>query len=179
MTLTLATLSLILGPASVIGAMGIRTLRRIAAMRRHSSIPADWSPELSVDRYRPMFRLLDEADIRFLRSQPGATKHLVKRLRRQRYQVFQGYLASLRRDFQRGCEALMLVAVESHGDRDIVRALVVTRLKFSIALARVRFRLLLYRWNIASVPVGQLVGLFETLQLELLVLNPATSGARG
>jgi hypothetical protein len=74
---------------------------------------------------------------------------------------------------------LMLVAVQSESDRrDILRALLVNRMKFAMAVIRVHWRLLLYHWNLARVPVGHLLGLFESLQLELLALDPAGVHAR-
>jgi hypothetical protein len=126
-----------------------------------------------------MFRLLEEDDIRFLRSQPGATPALVRRLRRQRYQVFRGYLQSLERDFLLAFEALMLVMVHSQTDRrDIVRALIASRVKFSAGVFRVRCRLFLYRWDVGQDSVAHLVSLFEGLQLELLALVPDPDNAR-
>jgi hypothetical protein len=104
---------------------------------------------------------------------------LVKRLRRQRYQVFRSYLGSLQRDFSRGCEMLTFLLLQSQSDRrDVFRALLLSRLKFSLAVVRVHWRLLLYRWDIAPVPAGLLMGLFECLRLELFALNPAAGGTR-
>jgi hypothetical protein len=176
MTLTLATLTILLTPAVAIIAVYILVRRQIANLRRRLSFPPDWTPELSVDRYRPMFRLLADDDLGFLRSQPGATPALVARLRRQRYQVFLGYLRCLQRDFHQACEALVLVAVQSQTDRqDILRALMVSRVKFSIGFIRVRCRLVLYRWNVGQESVANLVNLFEGLQLELLVISEPTA----
>jgi hypothetical protein len=176
MTLTLATLTILLAPAVVIIALHLLVRRQIANLRRRPSFPPDWTPDLSVDRYRPMFRLLANDDLCFLRSQPGATPALVARLRRQRYQVFLGYLRSLQRDFHQACEALVLVAVQSQTDRqDILRALIFTRMKFTIGCLRVRCLLLLYRWNVGQEPVANLVNLFERLQLELLAFAEPTA----
>jgi len=172
MTLTLATL-IIFAPAVVLIAVCILEHRQIAAFRRRLAVPLNWTPEFSVDRYRPMFRLLEDDDIRFLRSQPGATPALVKRLRRQRYQVFRGYLRSLESDFRQAVDGLTMVMLHSPSDRrDIARALIVSRVKFSIGVFRVRCRLSLYRWNVGHEPVAHLVSLFEGLQLELLALAP-------
>jgi hypothetical protein len=173
MTLTLATLVIFLVPALLIIAVYFLVRQQICALRRRPTMPLDWAPELSVDRYRPMYRLLADDDIRFLSTQPGATPALVKRLRRQRYQVFRGYLRGLQCDFRQACDALLLLAMHSQTDRgDIIRALVVSQMKFSIGMFRVRCRLLLYRWNMGHEPVAALVDLFERLQLELLALTP-------
>src|ERR1700730_11642950 len=74
------------------------------ALRRASSacqLPAtiDWIDELSVERYRPILRLLGGEDFRFLRDQPGCTAAMVTRLRAQRCQIFKGYLRDLQGDF--------------------------------------------------------------------------------
>ncbi len=172
MTLTLATVLILLAPALVLIAVYFLVRQQIAVLRRRHTVPMDWTPELCVDRYRPMFRLLEEDDIRFLSTQPGATPALVKRLRRQRYQVFQGYLSALQGDFRLACEALMLLAMQSPTDRvDIIRPLLISQIKFSIGILRVRCGLLLYRWNVGQKPVANLVDLFEALQLELLALD--------
>jgi hypothetical protein len=169
----LATITILLTPAVLIIAAFILITSQIAVLRRGLSLPLDWTPELSVDRYRPMLRLLADDDVHFLRSQPGVTPALVKRLRRQRYQVFQGYLASLQRDFQQACEALSHLAITSQTDRrDLLGALFASRVKFAIGVFRVRCRLVLYRWDVGEEPVARLVNLFEGLQLELLALVP-------
>jgi hypothetical protein len=176
MTLTLATLTILFAPAVAFIGVYILIRRQISNLRRRISVPSDWTPELSVDRYRPMFRLLADDDLRFLRSQPGATPALIARLRQQRYQVFLGYLRSLQRDFHQACEALALVAIQSQTDRrDILCALMVNRMKFAVGFFRVRCRLLMYRWNIDQEPVANLVNLFEGLQLELLALAEPTA----
>jgi hypothetical protein len=80
MTLTLATLMALLAPAIGLTAVWTLLYHHIATLRRRTSLlPMDWVLDLSVDRYRPMFRLLEQEDIRFLRSQPGATPALVRR----------------------------------------------------------------------------------------------------
>jgi len=173
------TLIFLIAPALVISALSILISRRLSALQRGPDVPRDWTLELSVERYQPMLRLLSEDDICFLRSQPGGSSALVKRLRRQRYQVFRSYLGSLQRDFHRGCEMLTFLLLQSQSDRrDVFRALFFSRLKFSLAVLRVHWRLLLYRWDIAPVPASLLMGLFECLRLELFALNPAAEGAR-
>lgn len=178
MTLALTTPAVLLTPTIVLIALWALVRLQITALRRRSTLPLEWTPVLCVDRYRPMFRLLDDDDVRFLRSQPGATPAMVKRLRRQRCQVFRGYLRSLERDFALVYEALMLIMVHSQSDRrDLIRTILVSRLKFTIAIYRVRCRLFLYRWDVGHESVANILGLFEGLQLELLALAPTPDGA--
>ena len=56
--------------------------------------------ELSVDRYRPMLRLLNDDDLRFLRVQPGFTPDMARSYARQRCKIFRGYLKCLETDFR-------------------------------------------------------------------------------
>src|SRR3954470_24427366 len=64
-------------------------------------VTAEWISDLSTERYKPMLRLLDSADIQFLRSQPGYTRKMESTLRMQRSQVFKSYLKCLNTNFQR------------------------------------------------------------------------------
>src|SRR5690349_22619401 len=82
---------------------------RLGARPDELPVTADWIDELSLDRYRPMLRLLDEDDFRELKGQPGFTPKMAATLRRQRCQIFRGYLRSLRSDYSRVCLALKLV----------------------------------------------------------------------
>lgn len=177
MTFSLAIPAALFLAAMAIFAAAILIRRQIAAMQRHCSGPLHWTADLSVERYRPMLRLLDGDDFRFLRTQPGVTTALIHRLRKQRCQVFRGYLRCLQQDFTRASYALMMVLVESQSDRrDLIPTLIGGRLKFAAGIFRLRCRLVLYRWNVGQEPVARLVHRFEVLQLELLALTPTGDG---
>src|ERR1019366_4989261 len=92
----------------------LRSLR-LAAGRL--PVTTDWLDDLSTERYRPMLRLLDEEDLRFLRTQPGFTPKMAAKFRAQRCRILQGYLRSMQVDFGRICTALKLVMTESQQDR--------------------------------------------------------------
>jgi hypothetical protein len=96
---------------SVLGclAVGAALVFVIHMVARPGSLPvtADWIDELSMDRYRPMLRLLDEREFQELRSHPGFTPQMASQLRRQRCRIFRGYLRSLSGDFSRVCMALL------------------------------------------------------------------------
>ena len=152
--------------------------RRTLALRRRC-MPDEWTPDLPLDRYRPMFRLLDPAEFRYLRAQPGATTALVSRFRRQRCELFRQYLGSMQRDFRAASKLLMVLIVQSPSDRrDLLGAWISSQVRFTLGLYRVRCRLAFYEWNLGYEPVAQLVSLFENLQLELLALTPATATPR-
>src|SRR5262245_18245194 len=110
-------------------------VRRIASEGRDLPLTADWIDELSVERYRPMMRLLDGADLEFLRTQPGFTPKVAAKLRAQRCQIFRGYLKCLRLDFGRICGAIRICMLQSGEDRpDLAATLLRHQLLFALGL---------------------------------------------
>jgi hypothetical protein len=91
----------------------VMLIRTMGSGKQSLPVTAEWISDLSTDHYKPMLRLLDSADIEFLRGQPGYTREMESKLRAQRCQVFRGYLRSLTSDFQRVCMALKIVMVQS------------------------------------------------------------------
>src|SRR5947207_8004990 len=134
-------------------------LIRMMGTRGHSlPVTAEWISDLSTERYKPMLRLLDSADIEFLRGQPGYTSDMESKLRAQRCQVFRGYLRCLTSDFQRVCMALKTVMVASEQDRPDLAILVLQQQAlFAIIMLGVHWRILLYRLGVCSVDVTGLV----------------------
>jgi hypothetical protein len=144
------------------------------------SLPAtaEWIEELSPERYRPMMHLFDPEDLEFLRSQPGFTPQMASRLRAQRCQIFRGYLRTLDEDFQRVAAAMKLILTFSSHDRpDLASILLRQQVKFRFAMTAVQVRLFLYRWDFAPVDVTALLGIFDSMRLELQSLVPAAASA--
>src|SRR5216684_3763415 len=107
-------------------------------------VTAEWIADLSLERYKPMLRLLDSADIEFLRGQPGYTRDMESKLRTQRCQVFRGYLRALTSDFQRVCMALKIVMTQSEQDRpDLANALLHQQVLFAVGILGIHCRLFL------------------------------------
>lgn len=137
-------------------------------------VTADWIEELSLDRYRPMQRMLDEEEFRSLRTQPGVSPRMAARLRRERCRIFRGYLRSLRTDFARVCLALKLLMMQASEDRpDLAEVLVRTQIAFAWSVLLVQVRVTLFRYGIGKVSLGNLLSLFDGLRLELRTLVPA------
>jgi len=137
-------------------------------------VTAEWIDELSIERYRPMMRLLDGEDLEFLGSQPGFAPRMAAKLRLQRCQIFRGYLRCLNLDFKRVCTALKVLMLQSRHDRpDLASALVRQQLMFAFGMTMVQSRLFLYRWGVCGVDVTSLVKIFEAMRLELRSLVPA------
>jgi hypothetical protein len=150
-------------------------VRKVAFTGSSLPLTAEWIDELSIERYRPMMRLLDSGDLEFLRSQPGFTPRMATKLRVQRCQIFRGYLRCLNGDFQRVCAAIKVLMLQSRHDRpDLASVLVQHQAMFACGMATVYFRLFLYRWGVCGVDVTSLVKMFDLMRLELRGLVPAT-----
>ena len=150
-------------------------LIRMMAPGGHSlPVTAEWITDLSTERYKPMMRLLNSADIAFLRSQPGYTRRMEATLRMQRCQVFRGYLRCLNSDFQRVCMALKIVMAQSQNDRaDLASVLMHQQMMFATGMLAIHFRLVLFRWGIGTVDVTSLVRIFDGMRAELCTLVPS------
>ena len=149
-------------------------VRKLAFQGSNLPVTAEWIDELSIERYRPMMRLLDGEDVAFLRSQPGFTPKMATKLRQQRCQIFRGYLRCLNNDFGRVCSAIKLVMLQSKHDRpDLATALIRHQAMFACGMMLVYCRLTLYRWGVCGVDVAGLVKIFDVMRLELRTLVPA------
>ena len=138
-------------------------------------VTAEWISDLSAERYKPMMRLLDSADIAFLRGQPGYTRSMETKLRTQRCQIVRGYLRCLNSDFQRVTTALKIVMTQSKRDRpDLAGVLMHQQMLFASGMAAIHFRLVLYRCGICNVDVTSLVRAFDGMRIELCNLVPSS-----
>src|SRR5271155_3739127 len=130
-------------------------IRKVGSSGSELPVTSEWIDDLSLDRYRPMLRMLDGSDIAFLRSQPGFTQDMAKKLRAQRTQFFRGYLRSLETDFGRVCAAIKLVLLQSKHDRpELAETLLRQQVTFACAMLSVRGHLVLYSLGICSVEVS-------------------------
>jgi hypothetical protein len=155
---------------------GITFLLRKVSLSRASPATAEWLDELSLDRYRPMLRLLDADDLDFLSSQPGVTPGMVAALRVQRTRIFRGYLKSLEADFARVCFAIKLLMVQSKCDRpDLAGALVHQQTRFALAVLMVNVRVLLYRYGLSTGSAQDLIQIFDSMRMELRTLMPLSA----
>jgi hypothetical protein len=100
--------------------------------------PLEWLEEFSSARYGPMERLLASEDYTFLATQPGYTKSIARRLRKQRVGIFQSYLASMIRDFHRLTRIARVAAAYATEDQS----------GFEAALWRLRFG---FYWSVIGV----------------------------
>jgi hypothetical protein len=126
------------------------------------------------DRYRPMLRLLSDADMDFAAKSPI----LRKKMRTRRREMFRGYLRCLTRDYVGLLSSLRRIMVESDVDRpDLAKALAKNRAMFALALCRIEIHLQLHALGIGKVDVSGLVGALDALRGAVSVMTPATGSA--
>ncbi len=161
-----------------LGAGLVFLVRRLACPAVVLPATLDWIEELSTERYRPMLRLLNGEELRYLSTQPGYSPKLAAEFRRQRCEIFRGYLRSLSRDFNRVSTALKLLMVQASADRpDLAASLVRSRVAFTFALIAAHVHLQLYSLGIGTVNPSQLLRLFDGMRLELRTLVPCELSA--
>ena len=137
-----------------------------------------WIDEFSVERYRPMLRVLDGTDPRFLCPHSSVRPNFVAHFRREQCRILRGYLRSLTMDFTRVLTALKLVMAQASIDRpDLASLLIRSQATFAVCIVMAQVQLMLYRIGIGTVNIGELLKVFEGMRLELRTLIPRTLGS--
>ncbi|MEO8593746.1 MAG: hypothetical protein ABI759_10510 [Candidatus Solibacter sp.] len=153
-------------------------VRRLGVEIQMLPVTTDWLSELSVDRYRPMMRLLDASDFLYLRQQKGFTPEMGRRLRKQRAAAFEGYLRLLQVDFKRVATALDLILAQSGHDRpELASVLLHRRFVFACRVVEAQVRLTLFRFGWDGLDGAELIRMFDGMRLELRELVPASAFA--
>jgi hypothetical protein len=161
-------LAVLLGVAAAI----LLLVRRLTAPSSVSECDPEWVANFSMTTYRPMLRLLDEEDFRFLASQPGVSAGTIRELRRERRRVFRAYLRNMVRDFHRLHLAARMSLLYATEDRsDLAQALFRQRITFTGAVLQVEFRLMLHAAGVAPVDVTGLIGALDSMRLNVSRLN--------
>jgi hypothetical protein len=161
--------------AVALGALALVRMRRRGVDR---SLAADlnWIEDFSIDKYRPMQRLLLDDDLEFLRRQPGYRPYMADQLRRERCRVFRTYLGALRRDFDRIYFAAKEAVLHSPEGVDLCGALARHRAVFLYAMACVQLRLVMYRFGWSHVDVSALIGALDEIMTDVRALRPVLRG---
>jgi hypothetical protein len=120
-----------------------------------------WLDEFSLDKYRPLERLFDSADLAFVAAHPGYTASLGRKLASSRRAAARLYLAELTVDFD-GLFRLgrQMVAGAREDRSDLASTLFQQWLAFHLRVLSLRLRLRLAPLGLA--PRGR-VGLLEAL----------------
>jgi hypothetical protein len=134
---------------------------RLATTAKNGSIDSEWCRDFSIDRYRPMERLLFQGDWAFLASQPGFCTSIARRLKSQRRRLLRQYLRGLGRDFEKLYRAAKLLLLHSPEDRpDLAMVLLKQRWIFRCNVAALHCRLILQPIGLPEVDLG---GFLEAL----------------
>jgi hypothetical protein len=132
-----------------------------------NSVSGEVVQEYSAERYRPLFRLLDESDSDFIRAGLPEQSRKLRRFRAGRRSLFRVYLRDLGADHSRIVGAIRQLLVDSQVDRpDLAIALYRCQFMFRLAMASIEFKLLCHAMGIGTVDVRSLVVAVEGLQLQ-------------
>jgi len=160
----------------VLGLVFVALFRSVGSRGRKSVMPADWDSIFSPSRYKPMERLLDPTDYRFLESQPAYSRKMARRVRSNRIDTFRGYARCLARDYSRVSAAVRVLMVHAPVDRSALAGLLLKqRLEFSFNMASLEGRLFLHSLGLTAptVDVRSMVESLDTLCAQLRALAPA------
>jgi len=118
----------------------------------------EWVAEFTPARYRPMERLLSEADFKFLSERTGIDAAAINRLKAERRRIFRSYLGLMNRDFTRLQTIGRLMVLYSPTDRsDLAEALIRQQLRFRLLWISMHARLVLHAADIGTLEMGSLL----------------------
>ncbi len=156
----------------LLGFAGVMIRRRAAS--QSDGPDWNWARDFSIDKYRPMQRLLSQEDYTFLKSQPGYHPSMARTLRSSRRQAFRSYMSSLRHDFDRLYLSAKFAVLHSDTDQsELVTAIFKQRVIFYSALCLIEVRLGLYTLGIGSVDIRPVLGALEAVRDATRVLQPS------
>ena len=166
---------MILCTCSVAGVAVALAVRKVASPKSAHPLTVEWLEELSVERYRPMLRLLDDRDVRALERR-DIEPEKVAAFRRERTRIFREYLKRLHGDFASICLALKVVMLQAEVDRpDLASTLVRAQMRFALGIITVQAHVVLYELGIGNVDIRGLLTLFDSMRLELRTLTPESA----
>jgi hypothetical protein len=152
--------------------------RRLSSRPQEFAAPGNWDSIFAASRYKPMERLLDPVDYRYVQSQAGYSRRILRRLRARRVEIFRGYMRCLGRDFSRVSSALKLLMVHGSVDRSALAGLLLKqRLLFSMHMMSIETRLVLHTFGL-GVPVIDVQSLVEALDMLRTQLQVLAAGAQ-
>jgi hypothetical protein len=147
----------------LLGIAFIALFRQLASGKGSLETTGDLENIFVPSRYKPMERLLEPADQRFLASHPGYNRGMARRFRANRVEIFRGYARCLGRDFARVSNALKVLMIHAPADRSaLVGMLVKQRLMFSMNMMSLEMRLTMHSFGF-SAPTVDVRSLVEAL----------------
>jgi hypothetical protein len=149
-----------------------RILRKLYKNPSVEELTPEWAESFSVSYYAPMVGLLSDEDFQFLARQPGFDFALRRKLRKERLQIFRGYLRKLVCDFNRLHLAIRLsIARQPRDHSALVTQLIWLKVRFSISLLRVEVSYLLCWMGVRTIHVGSLVSYLEEMSAKFQAIS--------
>jgi hypothetical protein len=136
------------------------------------------SGEPLADHYRPLGRLLQKTDWKYLAAQPGMTQARIRQFQAQRRKLFRQYLSSLISDFGSLCFLVRALMVQSAVDRpDLHQSLSSIRTAFYKSVVAIHFHLLIHAAGFSNITieVGELTRAIEALSAQARMLQLSSS----
>jgi len=158
----------------IVLAAGSGILMLAARMRLLDSVAQSNRPLADAERYRPMLRLLSDADLKFTARDPA----LRAKVAAGRRELFRAYVRCLTKDYGSLLGSIRRLMVESGVDRpDLAKALAKNRLVFAMALCRIELHLRLHALGLSNVDVSGLVEALDGLRATVNVMTPMAAAA--
>jgi len=150
---------------------------RLISRDRIHVLPGDLESILSPGRYRPMERLLAEADQKLLEA--SGDPALQRKFRKIRVKICRGYMQQLSDDFNSICKAIKMLLVTSKLDRpQLAGRLMREQLVFILAMMELEVKLVLHSAGLTRVDVKAVTQSLETVRGQLQLLVAAAEPAR-
>jgi hypothetical protein len=140
----------------------------------------DWEGIFSPSRYKAMERLLEGTDQNFLRSHPGVSPGMERKLRRTRVKLFRSYMHQLSDDFHRICKALKILMIHSPVERNDLAGLILKQqFRFTVTMLNTEARLTLYSLGWSDVNTNALLEPLTAVRTQLQALAAVANPALG
>lgn len=160
---------------AVVAALALRRLSESPG--ELAALPPAGIPEFSARMYAPVERLFDPADLLFLRQQPGYSRQIEAKFRRQRAGVFRQYLRSMERDYKVLHGAARSIAAQGAGHPDLSAKLIEMQVAFQRTLLQARLQAFCFErgWRQPVVSLQPLVGAMVAVRLAMSPRQAAKS----
>lgn len=146
---------------------------RLISRDRIDVLADDLESILSPTRYRPMERLLAEADQKLLEA--VGDLGLQRKFRRVRVRICRGYMQQLSDDFTKICKAIKVLLVTSKQDRpELAGSLMKEQVIFIFAMMAVEMKLLFYSAGVSTVDISAVTQSLDSVRAQLQLLVAAT-----
>lgn len=155
-----------------------RQLWRLLHPLSRPSFSPRWFARFTMVRYRPLERVLGEADFEFLSRQPGVDRKTLLAFRAERRGIFRAYVRDMATDFHRLHSAARVLLLTSKEDRpDLAVTLLKLRATFAYAMLAIQWRLAWDALGVRGLDVHPLVEAVDGMRGQLVGLMPAPASA--